>query len=105
MDSYQMWENSLEEEACGILTQLNKKDFQLNLQSTRFSEKIYTIHSLIDLWDPDITLEMNFNDLDLIGYGISEELFRILIEDYCLSVLETEIILSFTFMLILMFFF
>jgi hypothetical protein len=83
-----MWEEKLEEEACGILTQSNKIDFQLNPESNGFTKIISNLHSWTDLYDPDITLEMNLKHPELSGYGISEELLRFTIEENFLPQLE-----------------
>ena len=83
-----MWENNLEEEACGILTPSNKINFQLNPESGGFTKIISNLHSWTDLYDPDITLEMNLKQPELIGYGISEEFLRLTIEKNFLPQLE-----------------
>ena len=83
-----MWENNLEEEACGILTQSKKIDFQLNPESGGFTKIISNLHSWTNLYDPDITLEMNLKHPELIGYGISEEFLRFTIEEDFLPQLE-----------------
>lgn len=88
LKAYRMWEKNLEEEACGILTQSNKIDFQLNPESGGFTKIISNLHSLTDLYDPDITLEMNLKHPELIGYGISEEFLRLGIEEKFLPQLE-----------------
>ena len=74
-----MWQKNLEEEACGILTQSNEIDFQLNPESLNFTKIINELDAWVDLCDPDITLEMDLNDPESISYGISEEFFRYLI--------------------------
>ena len=56
-------------------------DFQLNPQSVGFTEIIGSIYASIDLFDPDITLDMNFMHPELIGYGISEEFLRLDLKD------------------------
>ena len=69
-----MWKENLEEES-------NEIDVQLNPESCGFTKIISHLHSLIDLCDPDITLEMNFKQPELIGYGISEEFLRLRIKE------------------------
>jgi hypothetical protein len=83
-----MWIENLEAEACEILTQSNEIDVQLNPESLGFTKIISYLHSLVDTCDPDVTLEMNLNHPDLIGYGISEEYLRLRIEEYFLPQLE-----------------
>lgn len=83
-----VWEKNLEEEACGILTKSNKINFQLNPESTGFIKIISNLHSWINLCDPDITLEMNLKQPDLIGYGISEKFLRFTIEEEFLPQLK-----------------
>lgn len=83
-----IWKKKLEEEACGILTESNKIDFQLNPKSEGFTEIISNLHSWTNLCEPDITLEMNLKHPNLIGYGISEEFLRIIIEEDFLPQLE-----------------
>ena len=83
-----MWKKNLEEEAYSISTQSNKMDFQLNPESGGFTKIISNLHSWIDLYDPDITSEMNLKQLELIGYGISEEFLRFTIEENFLPQLE-----------------
>ena len=83
LSSARMWEKQLEEEASGILTQSNQIDLQLNPNSCGFTKIISHLHSLADICDPDVTLEMNLkNDPELLFYGISEEFLRLEIEDY-----------------------
>ena len=84
----QMWEKSLEEEACGILTQSNKIDFELNPESGGFTSIISSLHSWTNLCDSDVTLEMNLEEPELIEYGISEEFFRLILEEEFLPQLE-----------------
>ena len=88
LKSARMWKNNLEEEACGIWTQSNKIDFQLIPESGEFTKIISNLHSWTDLYDPDITLEMNLKQPELIGYGISEEFLRFIIEEDFLPQLE-----------------
>jgi hypothetical protein len=83
-----MWEKNLEEEACGILTQSNKIDFQLNPESGGFTKIISYLHSLVNARNPDVTLEMNLKQPELLWYGISEEYLRLRIEKYFLPQLE-----------------
>lgn len=54
----------------------NEIDFQLNPESPGFSDIISDLNTTIDLFDPDITLDMNLKHPELIGYGISKEILR-----------------------------
>ena len=83
-----MWKKNLEEEVCGIMTQSNKMDFQFNPKSYGFTEIISDLHSLVDICDPDVTLEMNLKQPELLYYGMSEEYLRLEIEEYFLPQLE-----------------
>jgi len=83
-----MWKENLEKKACGILTKSNKIDFQLNPESGGFTKIISYLHSLVDVCDPDVTLEMNLKQPELLWYGISEEYLRLRIEKYFLPQLE-----------------
>lgn len=76
-----MYEKNLEAEACNILTIEREINFQLNPQSVGFTKIIGSIYASIDLFDPDITLEMNLKHPELLGYGISEEYFRLRIKE------------------------
>lgn len=40
-----------------------------------------SLDTTLDLFDPDITFDMNLNHPDLIGYGISEEYLRLDLKD------------------------
>ena len=76
--SARMWkEEKLEEEA-----------FVVNPKSCGFTEIISDLHSFVDACDPDVTLEMNLKNPELLWYGISEEYLRLRIEKYFLPQLE-----------------
>jgi hypothetical protein len=59
----------------------NEIDLQLNPQSRGFTKIISSIDTTIDLFDPDITLDMNLKHPELIGYGISEEFLKLDLKD------------------------
>lgn len=80
MDSQIMWESNLKNEACGISTKSNKTDFYLNSESREFAKIISNLYEWINLYDPDITFEMDLKQPDLINYGISEESLRLFIK-------------------------
>ena len=84
LKAVKMWEENLEAEAGGILTQSNQVDIHYNSKSCGFIKIISHLHSLVDLCDPDITFEMNLKHPELIGYGISEEFLRLRIKEYFL---------------------
>jgi hypothetical protein len=84
----QMWKENFKKEACGILTQSNKIDFQLNAESKTFADLICIIHSRIDLCNSDWTLEMDLKHPELNGYGISEEFLRLIMEHDFLPALK-----------------
>jgi hypothetical protein len=65
----------------GFLPEASEMDFQLNPQSPGFTKIISSIDTTIDLFDPDITLDMNLKHPELIGYGISEEFLRLDLKD------------------------
>lgn len=59
----------------------NEIDFQLNPESPGFSEIISSLNTIIDLFDPETTLDMNLKYPELIGYGISEEFLKRYLKD------------------------
>jgi len=59
----------------------NEIDFQLNPESPGFSEIISSLTTIIDLVNPDITLDINLKYPELIGYGISEELLKLCLKN------------------------
>lgn len=88
LKSARMWENNLEEEAFVVFPKSTEINIQVNPKSCGFTKIISYLHSLVDLCDPDITLEMNLKHPELIGYSISEEYLRLRIEEYFLPQLE-----------------
>ena len=83
-----MCQKNLEAEACNGLTMSSEIDFQLNPKSVGFTKIIGSIYASIDLFDPDITLDMNLKHPELIGYGISEEFLRLDIKDNFLPIIS-----------------
>ena len=81
-----MWEEKLEEEV--FVVKSNEIDIQFNPKSCGFTKIISDLHSLVDACDPDVTLEMNLKQPELLWYGISEEYLRLRIEEYFLPQLE-----------------
>lgn len=71
-----MWEEIFKAEACGSLPPSKDIGFKFHPQSSGFTRIISSLHSVINLCEPEITLDMNLEKPDLIGYGISEELLR-----------------------------
>jgi len=86
--SARMWKEKLEEEAFVVFPKSNEIDIQFNPKSCGFTKIISYLHSLVDVCDPDVTLEMNFKHPELLWYGISEEYLRLRIEEYFLPQLE-----------------
>ena len=101
LETADIWIDTLESEACNnsILKRVLKEkiqncliekkllsiktinQIQLKPRSYKFTKLISFIHSLVDLYDPDIKLEMNLKDGD-VTYGISEEFFKQMIENH-----------------------
>ena len=86
--SARMWEEKVEEEAFVVFPKSTEINIQVNPKSCGFTKIISYLHSLVDAWDPDITLEMNLKQPELLWYGISEEYLRLRIEKYFLPKLE-----------------
>lgn len=69
----------------------NEIDFQPNLESRGFTKIISSIYDIIELFDPEVTLQMNLRDPELVFYGISEDFVKLaiiknylpLIREYC----------------------
>lgn len=77
-----MWKDKLEEEAFVVFPNSNEIDIQFNPKSCGFTKIIYYLHLLVDLCNPDLTLEMDLKQPELLGYGISEEFLRLRIEKH-----------------------
>ena len=86
--SARMWKEKLEEEAFVVFPKSTEINIQVNPKSCGFTEIISYLHSLVDACDPDVTLEMNLKQPELLWYGISEEYLRLTIEKYFLPQLE-----------------
>ena len=86
--SARMWHEKLEEEALGVFPKSNEINIQVNTKSCGFTEIISDLHSYVDICDPDVTLEMNLKQPELLCYGISEEYLRLTIKKYFLPQLE-----------------
>jgi len=78
LKSSRMWKEKLEKEESTEIT------IQFNPKSCGFTKIISYLHSLVDVCDPDVTLEMNLEEPELLWYGISEEYLRLRIEEYFL---------------------
>lgn len=88
-DTSARWIDYFKNEAFNSVTNLNQADFQINSKSHYFSDLIYKVSYLIDLWDPAVSLEDNVKHPDLLSsYGISDEYFRLLIEENLLPKME-----------------
>ena len=88
MRSARMWKKNLEEEALVVFPKSNEINSQVNPKSCGFTKIISYLQSLLDTCDPDVTLEMNLKQPELLWYGISEEYLRLRIKKYCLPQLE-----------------
>ena len=86
--SARMWKEKLEEEAFVVFPKSTEINIQVNPKSCGFTKIISYLHSLVDACDPDVTLEMNLKQPELLWYGISEEYLRLRIEKYFLPQLE-----------------
>ena len=62
----------------------NETNLQLNSKSTGFAKIIGSIYSTLDLVNSDIDLNMNLEHPELVGYGMSEEFFRLYLKHYFL---------------------
>ena len=65
----------------------NEIDFQLNPEAYGFTDIISSIDMTIDLFDSDITLEMDLEDPELTVYGMSEESLRLDIKENFLPII------------------
>ena len=86
--SARMWKEKLEEEAFVVFPKSTEINIQFNFKSCEFTEIISYLHSLVDICDPDVTLEMNLKQPELLCYRISEKYLRLRIEKYFLPQLE-----------------
>ena len=64
--SDRMWEEKLEEEALVGFPKSNEINSQVNPKSCGFTKIISYLHSLVDTCDPDVTLEMNLKQPELL---------------------------------------
>ena len=83
-----MLKNKLEEQAFVVSPKSTEINLQVNFKSEGFTKIISFLYSLTDLYDPDVTLEMNFDEPELRLYGISEEYLRLMIESNFLPKLK-----------------
>lgn len=86
--SARLWKKKLEEEALVVFPKSNEINIQVNPKSCGFTEIISYLDSLVDICDPDVTLEMNVEQPELLFYGISEEYLRLLIQENIFPKLE-----------------
>ena len=70
-------------------TNLNEIEIEINPNSKGFEKIISYLNDILSLYEPNITLEMNLENPELIGYGMSEELIRDLLKDKFLSEINT----------------
>ena len=76
--------NSANMNASGIRSQNieNEVDFELPRESRGFAKIVSTIDYLLDLYDPEKTLEMDLEDPESIWAEMSGETLKILLEDF-----------------------
>ena len=86
--SARMWKKKLEEESFVVFPKSTEINIQVNPKSCGFTDIISYLHSLIDVCDPDVTLEINLKQPELLWYGLSEEYLILRIEKYFLPQLE-----------------
>ena len=86
--SARMWKKKLEEEAFVVFPKSTEINIQVNPKSCGFTKIISYRHTLVDICDPNVTLEMNLKQPELLLYGISEEYLRLIIEEDFLPQLE-----------------
>ena len=70
-------------------TNLNEIEIEINPNSKGFEKIISYLNDILNLYQPNITLEMNLENSELIGYGISEEMIRNLLKEKFLSEINT----------------
>ena len=58
------------------LSQSSKLELQINPKSSEFAKIIFSIQNERELFDPNVTLEMNFKKPELLLYGMSEEFWK-----------------------------
>jgi hypothetical protein len=66
----------------------NEIDINVNPKCFGFTKLIYFIYSLAEMSDDEISLEMNLEQPQSLDYVISEEYFRLKIEEYFLPKLK-----------------
>ena len=86
--SARMWKEKLEEEAFVVFPKSTEINIQVNPKSCGFTKIISYLHTLVDICDPNVTLEVNLKQPELLLYGISEEYLRLIIEEDFLPQLE-----------------
>lgn len=72
-----------------VQTNLNEIEIEINPNSKGFEKIISYLDDILNLYDPNITLEMNLENPELICYGISEEFLRDLLKDKFLKEIKT----------------
>lgn len=66
----------------------NEVDFQPNLKSRGFRKIIAFVDESIELFDPEVTLDMNLKNPDLLVYGISEEFLKLDLKNTYLPIIR-----------------
>ena len=63
-------------------------NIQFNPKSYGFTDLISDLHSVTDVYNPDVSLKMNLKYPDLVFYGMSKEYLILEIEEYFLPQLK-----------------
>ena len=71
-EAFEKFKKDLEDK----LSQSSELELQINPQSSEFAKIIFSIQNEIELFDPNVTLEMNFKKPELLLYGMSEEFWK-----------------------------
>jgi hypothetical protein len=87
LNSLEIIKKNLETEAFDDLNEINELEIELNPKSFGFTNVLYYIDNYIDLVDSNISFDVNIKNPELMGYGISEELFRIEMKDNFLPII------------------
>lgn len=81
LSSAQVLKKELEKEAVNNLMESSQVNIDFNVKSYGFTELVSYLHSLVDIWNPNVTLDMNLKHPELFSYGLSEEYLRLIIEE------------------------
>lgn len=76
-----MRKKNFKAEAKSSFVKLNSVESEIDYNCKGFENIISTLHDYLDLYNPDVTLDMEIEDPELIGYSISEEGLKIIIKN------------------------